>query len=77
MSASTVAGVIPLILSLKNALQPITVESAPLDLDSDDTSQEDYQIGVEIVKYMKEIMKVELDKRSAGLEQLLQSGKLS
>lgn len=67
-SASTVADVIPLILCLKNALQPTTVESAPLDLDSDDENQDDYQKGVEIIDYMKETMKADIAKRFAGLE---------
>lgn len=66
-SASTVADVIPLVVCLKNALQPTFVESAPLDLDSDDECQ-DYQTGVEIINYLRTTMKAEIEKRFAGLE---------
>lgn len=67
-SASTVADVIPLILCLKFTLEPTTVKLIPRDLASDDNSQEDYQEVVERIKYMKETMKAEIDKRFAGIE---------
>lgn len=67
-SASTVADVIPLILCLKKVVQSTNLKSTVPVLDSNDKSQEEYHNAWEIVNYMKEVTKAEIDGRLAGLE---------
>ena len=63
-STSTVADVIPLIVCLRNSLQPSMTNS-----ESDEEDNEiDHQRNLEIINFMKQTMKADIDKKFAALE---------
>lgn len=74
-STSTIADVIPHILCLKNAIQSqkiedqVTTDGSPQqDLEGEDADEDENQSSVQIVNYIKETMRADIDTKFAGIE---------
>jgi len=68
-SSSTIADVVPLVASLKNILEEDEfVEPSGISEQSEDSLQEDYEKVKQVIRFMVQTLRAELDRRFKGLE---------